>query len=110
MDSLLERQAGASRISRRWFYVLAVMSTVQLLPALCCPYLAISLAFLGDNMNYEPAVKMLRLSMSWLLGNALANIITLCLCIYAASRYFMDPMLSDSATVRSHLFYSHVNA
>jgi hypothetical protein len=101
MDSL-EMSAGANS-TRAWFWVLTVMSAVQLLVAWHCPMMAAFLAFLYDSShNSQTAGKMLSVSIYWLFANAVVNVLTLCMCIYAAIRYFLDPMLTNTAVVRSH--------
>jgi hypothetical protein len=104
-----EIDTGASCKTKQWFLVLAVMSSLQLLPALSFPGLALILAMASDDMHNETALQILALSVCWLLGNATVNIVTLFLCIYAAFRYFQDPMLRGSSVVRSYFAYGAVD-
>jgi hypothetical protein len=59
----LEMPAGASH-ARRWFWVIVVMSALQLLPSLYCPVLVFFLGFLSDDPanGHFPADSMLGLS------------------------------------------------
>jgi hypothetical protein len=101
MESL--KIPAGSLCTRTWFRILAVMSAVQLLVAWFCPVMAIFLIFFLDDPHVSSTQgTMLLVSICWLFANAVVNVLTLCMCIYAATRYFLDPMLTNPAVVRSH--------
>jgi hypothetical protein len=88
MDSL-EKPGRPPACTTAWFWVLIVMSALQLLVAWYCPVLVIFLGFLSDSpLNSDTALTMLGLSVYWLFINSIANLLTLCLCIYAAGTFW----------------------
>jgi hypothetical protein len=109
MDSFEIDAGDRSCKTTQWFWVLAVMSSLQLLPALSFPGLVFVLGMASDDMHNETALQILAWSVYWLLSNATVNIVTLFLCIYAAFRYFQDPMLRGSSVVRPHFAYGAVD-
>jgi hypothetical protein len=68
-----------------WFWVIVVMSSVQLQPSSYCPVFAVFLGVWSDNpaVDHFKSDLMLALSFYWLFGNAVVNVVTLCCCICA---------------------------